>query len=573
MKVCVVGAGPAGLSAAYHITKQIADVILFEAANSVGGMARSIQLWGQRVDLGPHRFFSQDPRVNEFWLEVIGRDYFMIKRQTRILYGGRLFNYPLQAFDAMAKLGPLESARCIASYLKNRLGWQRVSDHRAGNGVSQVDLAEETGISADLVKCVSNRKGSGSFEDWVCHRFGRRLFKIFFKTYSEKLWGIPCNELDADFAAQRIKRLSLSEAIKSALFPSQRKRHRTLADEFAYPIGGTGMVYERMAGAIEQRGGQVRLNMPVKKVLTRSTRSQDIESLGSLGSAVSLSKWESELEQPGSRRPPGKSRRFACAPLHKREVIGIELASGETIGCKHVISTMPLTALVMQLDDVPANVINACRQLRFRNTILTYLEVIDENPFPDQWIYVHSPQLRFGRVTNFANWKPRWEGRSPRQETNNSKDGAELDPLRTILAMEYWCDAEDAFWKSTDECLVSLAGEEIVKSGLLRDSARLGRRYVFRIPKCYPVYRRGYQEYLQVIREFLDTISGLQVIGRYGSFKYNNQDHSILMGILAAENFLGYQHDLWNVNSDCDTYQEGCRITETGLTTVGTHEE
>ena len=211
---------------------------------------------------------------------------------------------------------------------------------------------------------------------------------------------------------------------------------------------------------------------------------------------------------------------------------------------------MPLTTLVRQLDGVPPEIVKACGQLEFRNTILVYLEVLNENPFPDNWIYVHSPDLQFGRVTNFRNWVPQLYGESP----------------NAILALEYWCNANDEFWQRDEQVLIAQARDEIVKSGLVSDARKLGRSFVFKIPKCYPVYRRGYREHLRLIKDYLSTISGLQVIGRYGSFKYNNQDHSILMGRLAAENVLSAkQNDLWTVNSDYDDYQEACSITETGL--------
>jgi len=209
-----------------------------------------------------------------------------------------------------------------------------------------------------------------------------------------------------------------------------------------------------------------------------------------------------------------------------------------------------LTVMTEQLDDVPPDVLNACRSLQFRNTILVYLEVLNVNPCPDQWIYVHSPELRLGRVTNFRNWVPQLYG----------------DSLHTILALEYWCDPGDAFWQQDDEALRALGREEIVKSGLVSDPTKLGRSFVQRIPRCYPVYRRGYQVPLRAISDYLKTIKGLQVVGRYGAFKYNNQDHSILMGRQAAENVLqGRSHDLWGVNADYETYQEACCITETGL--------
>jgi protoporphyrinogen oxidase len=470
MKSIVIGAGPAGLTAAFQLSKYTSEVAIFEAADCVGGLARSLNLWGQTVDLGPHRFFSRDRRVNELWLEVVGHDYAMVNRQTRILHQNKLFQYPLATFDALTKLGPVEALTCLGSYFGEWL---------------------------------SPTKSDGSFENWVCQRFGRRLFEIFFKAYSEKLWGISCRELDADFAAQRIKSFSLGSAIKNALLPGKKIMPRTLVDQFAYPFKGSGVVYERMAEAVRRRGGQLHLKAPVRKVLT-----------------------------------------------FQKKVVGVELFSGEKQSCDHVISSMPLTTMVMQLDDVPPAVSTACRQLQFRNTILVYLEVLNENPFTDNWVYVHSPELSFGRVTNFRNWVPSICGDSP----------------HAILALEYWCNSDDEFWKRDDQKLIDQAKIEIVKSGLVGGPNKLGNSHLIRIPKSYPIYRNGYNEHVMLIRAYLDTIEGLQVIGRYGAFKYNNQDHSILMGRLAAENIVQQKgHDLWGVNTDYETYQESCTITESGL--------
>ena len=468
MKVAVIGAGPAGMTAAYQLTRGGAEVDLFEAGPHVGGMARTLELWGQRVDLGPHRFLSGDARVNRLWLEVVGREYRLVDRLTRIYYRGRFFHYPLRPFDALAKLGPLEAARCIASYAAGRA-------RGAGEGQS--------------------------FEDWVVARFGRRLFEIFFKTYSEKLWGIPCAELDADFATQRIKKLSLLEAIKNA-FSLGGARHKTLAERFAYPRGGTGMVYERMAAAVRERGGRIHLRRPVKRVLVEGGRAR-----------------------------------------------GVELEDGEVVEADRVVSSMPLSLLVSRLPGAPEEVRAATAALKFRNTILVYLHVDAPDLFPDNWLYVHAAELRMGRLTNFRNWVPELYG----------------DSRTSILVAEYWCNDPDPLWRDPDEALVALASDEVRRTGLVRDAAILGG-HVVRLPRCYPVYQRGYRQPLGTIERYLRGIEGLLAIGRYGAFKYNNQDHSILMGILAAENVLGAgRHDLWSINTDYDSYQESGTITEAGL--------
>ena len=380
MKAIVIGAGPAGLTAAYQLAKKAAETQVFEAADCVGGLARSIKLWGLTVDLGPHRFFSQDRRVNELWLEVAGQDYAMVNRQTRILYQKKLFKYPLEALDALGKLGLVEAVRCVGSYAKECV------------------RPSSSPRPSPPLRAGEREKESESFEDWVCQRFGRRLFEIFFKNYSEKLWGISCQELDADFAAQRIKQFSLSAAIKAALLPGGGKKHRTLVDEFAYPTGGSGMVYERMAEAIRNRGGQVHLNTPVRKVLVERGKVVGIElspSSNKSNDTVPLSPRGTNGERAGER---GFLNLNASSPRPSPPFGGGEGESAAPVrlACDQVISTMPLTTLVRQLDGVPPEIVKACGQLEFRNTILVYLEVLNENPFPDNWIYVHSPTFNSG---------------------------------------------------------------------------------------------------------------------------------------------------------------------------------
>lgn len=476
MKIAVIGAGPAGLACAYQLAKAGVKTDVFEAGGAVGGLARSFSLWNQTVDLGPHRFFSRDPRVNKLWLEVVGRDYAMVDRLTRILYKNELYQYPLRPIDVVGKLGAAETARALLSYIREK-------------------LAPETPGA-----------GEETFESWVVRRFGRRLYEIFFKTYSEKLWGIPCGELDADFAVQRIKKFSLYEALKAAFSTDKAGKHKTLVERFAYPVDGTGMVYRRMASYVSEKGGNVYLNTPVRRVINVG-----------------------------------------------REVKGIELMDGKAEYYDHVVSTMPLTLLVLGLEGVSAEAAAAAKSLRFRNTILVYLNAQSANLFPDNWIYIHSPQLRVGRITNFRNWSPRLYGREK----------------SSILALEYWCDESDEFWSWDDNRLIELGKKELADAGLVRpDTVTDG--YVYRINKCYPVYRAGYRMHLKSIEEYLGGIRGLTVIGRYGSFKYNNQDHSILMGILAAENIVnGAGNNLWAINTDYE-YQESALITETGLVEIST---
>jgi protoporphyrinogen oxidase len=469
-RVAIIGAGPAGITAAYELSKkENVEVELFEASASVGGLAKSIKLWNQTVDIGPHRFFSSDKQVNTLWLEVVDHDYRMVDRLTRIMYGKKFYFYPLKPFDALSKLGLFEATRCMWSY-----------------GLQKFKPAPD----------------KTNFEGWVTGRFGKRLFEIFFKTYSEKLWGITCKELDADFAAQRIKKLSLLEVVKNALKLTKKGEHKTLVDQFAYPIGGTGMVYEKMQQAIESRGGKVHLSAPVQKVVTENS-----------------------------------------------VVKGLQMENGDMLEFDHVISSMPLTLLVERMNDVPADILERTSKLKFRNTVMVYLQVDATDLFPDNWLYIHTQNLQFGRITNFRNWVPQLYG----------------DDDKTILALEYWCYDEDDFWKWDDDKIIELAKKELTETKLIKNSKILSGK-VIRIPKCYPVYSMGYKENLKPVEKYLTGINGLSVIGRYGAFKYNNQDHSILMGIMAAENVAdGRSNDLWEINTDYDNYQESYIITSTGL--------
>ncbi len=402
------------------------------------------------------------------WLEVVGKDYEMVDRLTRIYYNKKFFHYPIKAVNALTNMGIFKAASCMFYYFLEK---------------------------------ISPTKDTSTFEGWVTNRFGKKLYEIFFKTYTEKLWGIPCNVLDADFAAQRIKKFSLGEAIKTALFGNSGK-HKTLVDQFAYPHGGTGIVYERMADFVKSKGGSVHLKSPVKKVITKNG--------------------------------------VACA---------LELEDGTVKEYDHIISSMPISLMVTRLPEVPENVKAAAQNLKFRNTIIVYLNVQAIDLFPDNWLYVHSSDLLMGRLTNFRNWVPQLYGKEK----------------STICALEYWCYDEDDFWSWNDEKLITLAKEELRKTGLIKN-AEITDGSVYRIPRCYPVYGTGYKDTLKPVEEYLTTVKNLHVIGRYGAFKYNNQDHSILMGKLAVENILdGKKHDLWEINTDYDSYQESSVITKTGL--------
>ena len=472
--VLIIGAGPAGLAAASILSEKGKKVTVLEATDAVGGMARSIKIWDRIVDIGPHRFFSSDPRINGFWLDALGSDFTMVTRKTRILYGSKFFDYPLSPINALVNLGFAPSISAIASYIRARIYPPR---------------------------------DTSNFESWVVSRFGRKLFDIFFKSYTEKLWGIPCDKLDADFAMQRIKQFSLFEAIKSAFRINRRSKHRTLVDEFAYPTNGAGHVYENLKSKILENNSFIHFDSIVTGLLYFPGNDFD----GNKGF------WK------------------------------VNTRNGNSYSADHVISTMPLTQLVKLLDP-PAHVKASADTLRFRNTILVYLLIDKENLFSDQWLYVNSKDMMTGRITNFNNW-------------NETIRAGRKD---TILSFEYWSFNSETIWKMTEVELVAAAKSDLVKAGIA-DADRVLDSRVIRVPNCYPVYDTGYQAEVLALSQFVDSFPKLYAIGRYGSFKYNNQDHSLLMGLLAADNILlGTKHDLWSINSDTE-YQEGSRITSTGL--------
>ena len=542
-KILIIGAGPAGLSAARVLSENGYSVEIFELDSQVGGMSKSIELFSQIVDIGPHRFFSKDKRLNDFWHSHTNGEYEKVSRLTRIFYNRKFFYYPLRGFDALFKLGFLESTLCVLSYIKAK---------------------------------ISPFKGD-SFESWVANAFGYRLYSIFFKSYTEKLWGIKCSELDADFAAQRIKGLNLYEAIKSAFFGGGGKKHKTLVDEFSYPKKGCGVVYENMKQEIIKRGGVVHCGVEVLGITTQG-----------------------------------------------KKAVGIHTNKGEFSG-DIVISTAPFRDMVLSLNELDCSVKALAGRLKFRNTILVYVEVGDSSVdchatasavsrndrnldssnevqnlndsakdsrtfvqntqnvsdslaagfcddfvgcqgsnkgatlsvvtavaaadsrksaqkptlFKDNWIYVHSKDTSTGRITNFANWT---------KDLQCGQDSA-------ILCLEYWANDEEALWNLDYNALSEMAKRDLLESKLVADSSLIKNTSVLKIHKSYPVYEKGYKDNLHKIYKALDSFKDLYFIGRNGSFKYNNQDHSILMGLMCADKILGRECDLWHINTDYD-YQE-----------------
>jgi protoporphyrinogen oxidase len=460
--IVVIGGGPAGLTAAYELAKHGRSSITLEASEHVGGIARTEVYKGYRFDIGGHRFFTKVKVVQQLWQEVLGDDFIKVPRLSRIYYNGRFFSYPLDPKNALTQLGASESVKIMLSYLKIKFFPYKQED---------------------------------TLEEWVTNRFGKRLFRTFFKTYTEKVWGIECDKIGADWAAQRIKGLSLRTAVMNALFKVNNTK--TLIKEFDYPRLGPGMMWERFEQKLNAQGSPVQLNTPVVKIRREGTRVTHVVA-----------------------RHDGEIQEFPV---------------------EQVISSMPVTALVQRLDPpAPPEVIKASQSLSYRAFIIVPIIIDRADLFPDNWIYVHSSEVQVGRIQNFKNWSPEMVP----------------DPTKTCLGMEYFCDEDDALWNLTDTELLDLAAKEIGILGLAPTEA-VEDGCVIRQPKAYPVYDSNYREHLQVIQDYLGTFENLQTTGRNGMHRYNNQDHSMLTGVMAARNLLGdVHHDLWEVNVERSYHEQ-----------------
>ncbi len=459
--VVIIGAGPAGLTAAYELLKHGIKSVVLEKADKVGGIARTEVYKDYRFDIGGHRFYTKVEEVKQLWQEVLGEEFLKVPRLSRIYYRGKFFNYPLSAFNALSNLGIVESVLILLSYFKAKL-WPNPEEK--------------------------------TLDQWVTNRFGSRLYKIFFKTYTEKVWGIPCNKIQAEWAAQRIKGLSLKSAVLNALFGSNDTK--TLIKEFDYPVLGPGLMWQRFQEAVERKGSEVCLNTKVTRVQREGTEIKSI-----------------------TVQENGKVRQI----------------TGE-----HFISTMPVTLLVNRLDPpAPDEVIQAAKSLNYRNFIIVSLIIDAKDLFPDNWIYVHSSEVKVGRIQNFKNWSA----------------AMVPDPNKTCLGMEYFCSDGDEIWTMSDSELLDLATSEVAKLGLA-DENIVEDGVVLRQAKAYPVYDRDYRQHLQVIQNYLAKFDNMQTIGRNGMHRYNNQDHSMLTGMLAVRNLLGENHNLWEVNTERSYYEE-----------------
>lgn len=463
--VVVVGAGPAGLTSAYLLAKRGVRVTVLEASDMVGGISQTARYKDYRFDIGGHRFFTKIAPVQALWEELLGDQFIDVPRLSRIHYGGKYFHYPLKAFNALSGLGVINAVRIMASYLQAKLHPSPVED---------------------------------TFEQWVVNRFGRRLYEIFFKTYTEKVWGIPCTEIRAEWAAQRIQGLSLARAILSSTALTRRNNDiKTLIHTFKYPRLGPGQMWEVCRDRIEELGGRVLMHHRAEH--------------------IALS--HGQISAVTANTPAGS--------------VSIE--------ADHVISTTDLRTLVGTFGaQAPAAALAAANGLRYRDFLVVALILERENLFPDNWIYVHTPGVQVGRIQNFNNWSA----------------AMVPDARHTCLGMEYFCFEGDGMWDMDDAALVRLAARELEALGLA-SAADVVDGTVVRMPKAYPIYDAEYREHLDGVREFIDAVPNLHTVGRNGMHKYNNQDHSMYTAMLALENLLGdAQHDVWAVNTDFEYHEE-----------------
>jgi protoporphyrinogen oxidase len=452
---CVVlGAGAAGLTAAYLLAREGRAPTVLEREPVVGGLARTEERDGFRFDLGGHRFYTKSPEVELLWHEILGDELLLRPRLSRIYYNRRFIDYPLDARELVRKLGPVELARSLGSYLAARARPSREPDH--------------------------------TFEQWVERRFGRRLFELFFRSYTEKVWGVSCSELRAEWAAQRIRELSFASAARSALLPGAETGAASLIRRFHYPRLGPGQMWETMRDRVVDLGGDVRVSTPADRLTVRDGRVTEI------------------------------------------------VAGGRAVPADQVISSVPLSVLPELVDPAPdPAVIDAARGLRYRDFLTVALVLDGADLFPDNWIYVHDPHVRVARVQNYHSWSP-W---------------MVPEPTKTSVGLEYFCFEGDELWSLDDDALVRLATDELSQMGLA-PADMVERGWVVRVPGAYPIYDEEYGARVETIRAWLAGIANLQQVGRNGLHRYNNSDHSMLTAICAVENLAGADHDVWEVNAD-----------------------
>ncbi len=482
--VAIIGAGPAGLTAAYLLTKAGYSVSVIEKDPVyVGGISRTVEHGGFRFDIGGHRFFSKSKEVVDLWNEILPHDFIERPRMSRIYYGGKFYSYPLRAFEALFNLGLWTSSLCMASYAKAKL---------------------------------FPRKDVKSFEDWVVNQFGHKLYSIFFKTYTEKVWGMPCDTMSADWAAQRIKGLSLGKAVLDGLkrslglnrTPNDGMATKTLLETFRYPRKGPGMMWDAARDRVVEGGNHVLMDHALKAMAYNdATQRWNVQATRGDGAVV-------------------------------------------TINAAHVISSAPMRELAGRIQPMPA-AIPAALDLQYRDFLTVALMIRSEDLFPDNWIYIHEQGVKVGRVQNFRSWSP------------------EMVPDESIacVGLEYFCFEGDGLWRMADDDLVALATQELAQLGLA-DPATVVGGAVVRQEKAYPVYDEGYRDNVDALRRELEArYPTLHLVGRNGMHRYNNQDHAMMTAMLTVKNIAAGArvYDVWNVNEDAEYHESGTEGEQAAL--------
>ena len=481
--VVVIGAGPAGLTAAYELGKRGGTATVLESDEVVGGISRTVVADGYRFDIGGHRFFTKVREVEALWHEILPDEDFMQRpRSSRIYYQGKFYDYPINVVNALRNLGPVEAILCGLSFL-----WVRVRPPK------------------DLT----------TLEGYIVSNYGRRLYSHFFETYSTKVWGVPPSEMSADWGAQRIKGMSLWDAVWEPIRGRFSRRDKSkqvtsLIEEFQYPKYGPGMMWERCHELVEGQGSKVHFRAEVTRVEHADGRATSVTSVDRSGAET-------------------------------------------TYAADHVISTMPFPALLRAMDPPPpADVLAAADDLHFRDFLSVSLVVPEDKvAWNDNWIYIHDPQVKTMRIQNFGSWSPYLV-----------KDG------RNVLGLEYTVDEGDEWWTATDEHLIETGTEELISLGLI-ESGDVEKGYVVRMPKAYPVYDEDYQRNVRVLRTWLEqNVPNVHPVGRNGMHRYNNQDHSMMTAMLTVENLYGASHDIWEVNVEAE-YHETDETSSSGTGGTG----
>ncbi|MFC1630980.1 NAD(P)-binding protein [Candidatus Omnitrophota bacterium] len=470
---CIIGAGPAGLGAALELVKHgVSNILIIERNKIVGGLARTEVYDGARFDIGPHRFFTKSKKINKIWHDTLGEDFRSVSRLTRISYRNQYISYPIKLYEVLASLGPMELLKAMFSFI-----------------LAQAD----------------KKKQAITFEDWTIQKFGRKLYETFFKAYTEKVWGIACNQISAEWASQRIKGLDVLQVLKNSLLGAQNNKIRTLAKQFDYPLLGAGQMYQAISDQVASRGVEVMLNTKVVSINCQDSTVASVDIVNSDNEKIN-------------------------------------------IAAKQFFSSIPLAHFFNMLNSSESSSIKkSVEAVQYRGHITVNLLVGGKKLFPDQWIYLPSPDIQMARLASYNNFSEAMAG----------------GKNKTALSAEYFAFRNKGLWNESDQSLKNLAIAELKSMDLVKRSA-VENSWVVREAQAYPVNYVGFQEHYDILKSRMDQFANLYSIGRAGTHKYNNQDHSIMSGILAAHNYLrlpGSPYSLWDINTNDEYYESAMRDT------------